>query len=182
MRELLRPVLALCPALWLAAQGCATEEEITYGDPAKVAGASSAGGGSSTGGSCAPDPSCAVSFKDDIFAPILEAKAKCSASSCHGGGTAGLLMVPGDFDGAYAALTTYELSGDRGRYVVPCDLEASKMLCNMKVDPEAGASTHGKCGSLMPKALLSDPVDDEPVSLEDVETIAQWIQCGAPSN
>ena len=171
----------LSVAVIAASPSCATEEEVQYGDPARVAVGASSGSGSSSGG-CPPDPSCAVSFKDDIFAPILDAKAKCSAQTCHGGGLAGLLLTPGDSDGAYSALTTYRLSGGRGEYVVPCDTAASKLLCNFKLAPGEEENPYDKCGSLMPKALLGDPVDDEPLTVAEIETVAMWIECGAPSN
>jgi hypothetical protein len=174
-RDIGRIALAVLTVL-VAPSSCASEEEILFGDPAKVA--AGATGGSVTGG-CQPDPSCAVSFEADVF-PILEANGKCSSTTCHGGGTAGLTITPGDVQGAYASLSNYELSGGRGFYVVGCDLVASKLLCNLKVDPDGDPNPYDTCGSLMPKALLSDTVDDAPLTIAEVETVADWIRCGAP--
>jgi hypothetical protein len=173
--------LALAGVLVAISPSCATEEDLQFGDPARVAVGVGVSSGSTTGG-CAPDPSCSVSFRDDVFGPILDEKAKCTAETCHGGGTAGLTMIVGDSDGAYAALTNYKLSGGRGDYIVPCDLAASKLLCNFKLGPDEGANPYDTCGSLMPKVLLADAVDDEPLTAEDLATVAMWIECGAPPN
>jgi hypothetical protein len=166
-----------CALLFAAA--CATEETVRFGEPARVTGAaSSTSASASTGGACQPDAGCATSFADVVA--ILEGPGACSDAACHARPVLGFQLVSGDAAAAHAALLAYELEG-RGPYVVPCDPEASKMLCNLRVDPDAGASRWGSCGSTMPKAI-DDGVDDRALSLDEVGAIAEWIACGASAD
>jgi hypothetical protein len=168
--------------------GCATEESVNFGDASCVAGGCLGGPGSSTttsssGGPCTVNDACTVSFRDDIFTPILDATgtANCATASanCHATGVGNLTIPEGDAAAAYAALTAYLLDdapGPAGPYIVPCDPSASRWLCNMK--GEAGANPFGTCGSTMP--LIGGTV--VPLTTTQLETIAEWITCGAPDN
>ncbi|MBK8253859.1 MAG: hypothetical protein IPK82_14495 [Polyangiaceae bacterium] len=157
---------------------CASEEIPKYGDPAQVAGG--VGGGTTsptTGGSeeCVVDQNCDVKFKTQIF-PWLDTVAKCADSGCHADGKGNLLLVAGDSDSYYDALTAYELDNapDVGPYVVPCAPDASKMLCNLKVSD--GDNPHGSCGATMPILAKNGP------TLADLSALEDWIACGAPNN
>jgi hypothetical protein len=66
-------------------------------------------------------------------------------------------------------------------YIVPCDPAASKMMCNLKLDPVDGTNMYGSCTPTMPKVLM-DAVDDAPLSLIELNKIAEWITCGALDN
>jgi hypothetical protein len=130
-----------------------------------------------------PDAGCAVSFANNVF-PILETKAKCSDAACHAPAAAQIpVMTAGD-----AATTLQVLLGHKfleeaaDAYIVPCDPMASKIMCNLKLDPVDGTNTFGKCAPTMPKVSALDMVDDAPLSLIELNTIAEWITCGAPDN
>ena len=199
MHHLTRFVLvasAVCAALF---GGCATEEIPQYGDPAKVIGgvgatgsgsgaASSSGSTSSSGasssGMCMPDAGCAVSFAMDVF-PILEDKAKCSAATCHGVGAGQApVMTAGDAKATVQVLLAHMFNEGPDPYIVPCNPAASKMICNMKLDSGNDSNPYGPdCLPRMPKVKLSDDgVADAPLSLMELNTIAEWITCGAPDN
>jgi len=116
------------------------------------------------------------SFKLDV-APILDEMGSggCSASSmCHGTVDNGKLKLPkGDTAAIYKALLGYSLDatpGPAGPYVVPCDPDASKLLCNLAL--KSGNAT--TCGLVMP------PIG----GLTDAEfnIISEWIACGALDN
>ncbi len=151
--------------------GCATEEEILFGDPEDLALGTSAG--VTSGGNCVPDPTCEVSFRDDVLPPLLE-QARCADGGCHATAIAGFAF-PTAATEAREALVAYTFQGADG-YVVPCEPERSKMLCNL-VSEDGG----GSCGSPMPK-LLDDAVDDVALQAADVQALADWISCGAPDN
>ena len=80
------PLVALC-AIVLACAGCATEEELKFGDPARVTGgfpvSASAGGGEI----CEVDDSCQISWALQIYGDILDGPAACGAKDCHAEGT-----------------------------------------------------------------------------------------------
>jgi hypothetical protein len=178
MHLLTRIILATIAAIPIAAFGCATEEIPPYGDPAKVVGA--AGAGSSTGGNCVPDAGCGVSFANDVF-PILETSAKCSeATVCDGGNAGDVLLMGGDPKALREGLLAAKLGGI-DPYIVPCDANASKMPCNMRIET-GQVNTYPKCGALMPKVDPDDAVDDVRLTQQQIDTIAEWIQCGAPDN
>jgi hypothetical protein len=173
--------LAACAALALISSGCATEEIPPYGDPARVVGGAGPGGSTGSGGSCTVNSQCPRSYKNDVF-PILENTAKCSAmGTCHGSGGGDLTLNAGDAAGTLATLKGYSFQ-QTSPYIVPCDKAASKMLCNLRVEGDAGSNPYGSCGSRMPKASAGDSVDDAPLSLDQLNIIAEWIECGAPDN
>lgn len=119
----------------------------------------------------------------DVF-PILETKAKCSDADCHAP-AAGRppTMTPGDAAATLASLKSYFLGEDPlSPYIVPCDTAGSKMLCNMKMGSGTGLNAYGDCGLRMPKVSAQDMVADEYISQTDLNTIAEWIKCGAPDN
>ncbi len=161
--------------LALAVTGCATEDEVLFGDPENVVGAT--GSGVTSGGSCVPDPACEASFRDDVY-PVLSKTAKCGSAGCHQTAIADFAFAsdPGD---AREALLAYTFQGE-GSYVVPCQPELSKLLCNLNLTGDAEGA-FGACGSPMPKAL-DDAVDDVELAPGDLDPIAAWIACGAPDN
>jgi hypothetical protein len=177
MRNFAKTALAACAALSIASAGCATEEIPPYGDPARVvAGAGTSG---AAGGACTPNPSCTVSFAKDVM-PILDGVAKCSATGpCHGSGEGGVTLNAGDVLGTLNTLKDTQIL--EGPYVVPCDAAASQMLCNMRIEGDPTKNPFGTCGSRMPKAK-EDGIDDLALNEMQLNTIAEWIKCGAPSN
>ncbi len=160
---------------------CATEEEILYGEPERVVGSSSVSAtSSSTGGpTCEPDPDCAVSFASDLMPLFGDGIGACGASGCHASDIAGFAF-PAEAAAAHAAITSYVFQGS-APYVVPCEPEASKLLCNLRVAGTA-APPYGSCGSPMPKASVNDSVSDRPLSAEELGLVEAWIVCGAPDN
>lgn len=177
--------IAVAAALAVAA-GCATEESITFTDKdcagyGCISGAGSSSS-SSSGIACTPDDMCAVSWATDIYAKIIDGPPGCTnGKSCHGGGNApgSLTLETGKPHAAYTALTGYQLDdvpGPAGPYIVPCDKDASKLLCNVVI--EGATNSFGKCGTLMPQTF------DGQLKLTqaEVDQIAEWIECGAPEN
>lgn len=163
---------------------CATEEEVLYGDPARVVG----GGGpgpttntGATGGACEPDPSCTVSFEADVF-PIFAGPSACGEGPCHEAATSDFQFDKTDPAQAYEALLAYQLDDEAagGPYVVGCQPEASRLLCNLEYAPGV-ASPFGECGVLMPQ-LIEDAVNDAPIDADQQAIILEWIECGAPDN
>jgi len=172
---------AVLGAFAVVGQACATEESVVFGDPARVVGPGGPGTGTSTtGGTCNPDPNCAESFDADVFTPILEATASCAAASCHQDSIGGFQYTAGDAASAYAALVGYNLEGE-GPYIVPCDPDTSTLLCNLRVE-DGTDNPFGSCGAIMPRADDADAVSDTPLTLDQLNTIADWIACGAPEN
>lgn len=181
--------------------GCATEEIPQYGDPDKVIGGVGATGsasgstsgssgstsssGASSSGMCMVDAGCAVSFKDNVL-PIFDNKAKCSDAKCHGPGAGqDPVMTPGDAAATLQVLLAYNFLGEANdKYIAPCDVAASKLICNMRLDTGNNTNPYGPdCLPRMPKVLASDDgVADAPLSVTELNTIAEWISCGAPNN
>ncbi len=174
----------------VCAFACATEETLTFGDPERVAGGTQTVASSTTTGvTCAPDPLCAVSWRDDVFAGILAApvdgetpSGACASTNCHKQEQGGFVFEGKDSDVAYSQLLQFLLP-KVGRYIVPCEPELSAILCNLRfaegtLNPYAA---NGPCGSLMPKLLSISPVK-QPLSQAQLDTIAEWIECGAPLN
>jgi len=129
-----------------------------------------------------PDAGCAVSFKNDVF-PILETKAKCSDANCHAPGASQVpVMTPGDSAATLQSLLSHPFQ-EGPPYIVPCDVVASKMICNMKLDTGNDTNPYvpKDCVPRMPKVLM-DSVDDAPLSVMELNKIAEWISCGAPDN
>lgn len=128
---------------------------------------------------CTVDMSCAAKWSD-IFANIIDnTNTGCTSTSglCHGTGKGGITLTPGMAHDAYVAMTGYttlDTPGPVKKYIVPCDTNASAMLCNMK--PESGMTNpYGNCGSTMPLVGTS-------LTMAQLQTIADWIACGAPEN
>lgn len=196
IRVLSAAVLLAGVAGWVGA--CSTVETVSFGDgdcvgaACQQAGAtssssSSAGGGTSSTGSttsttttmCTVDPNCSVKWGANIFAGIIDTtETGCTATSvCHGSGKGGITIESGKPHEAYLAFTSYTLLDQPGpakSYIVPCDKDASGILCNAK--PESGMTNpYGACGSLMP--LLGTNL-----TMAQLNMIADWIACGAPEN
>jgi hypothetical protein len=131
-----------------------------------------------------PDAGCAVSFKNDVF-PLLETKAKCSDANCHApGANHPPVMTAGDASATLAVLLMHPFQEDPGApYIVPCNVTASKMICNMRLDTgnDTNPFVPKDCLPRMPKAL-ADNVDDAALSVDELNKIAEWISCGAPDN
>jgi hypothetical protein len=167
------------------AVACSSIESMSFSDGTCVGSGceqtTAAGSGSSSSGTCAVDAGCAVSWKTDIFAGMLDVStgANCTGALCHGGGIGNLTLSPGMPAAAYTAVTTFSLVGGQA-YIVPCDKAGSGMLCNMKTDADAGADAgtnpFGTCGSQMPLSGATDLTPDQ------IDKIATWIACGAPNN
>ncbi len=173
----------------LCAVACSTAETPLFSDGACVAGGcsstSAASSTSSSGVACTPDPSCAVSWATDIFTPILDGPAGCTAMTCHGGGAGGITLTSGEASGAYTVLSAYTLlpaPGPAKPYIVPCSPTASGFPCNMLVGAGGGAgggtNSYGTCGTTMPLVLGGQTALTE----AQISTIADWITCGAPNN
>jgi hypothetical protein len=158
---------------------CASEESVTFGLP--DAGTNPVGSGATSGGVCTVDPMCKVSFKTAIFDAIIDGPAGCTgAALCHGGDTpqGDMILKPGDAHGAYVEFTNYELKktpGPGGSYVTPCDPANSKMLCNTSISD--ADNPYGVCGTLMPFGTGSTKL-----TKKQLDTLAEWIACGAPEN
>lgn len=167
-------------AAFTAFAGCASEEIRKYGDPAEVAGG--VGGSSSTGttttsagggGGAMCEPTCDVSFQTDIF-PVLDTAAKCAdTAACHSTGKGNLTLIPGDSASYYTALTTYMLEDPAGAYIVPCDPDQSKIICNLQLNDNSNTMP---CGTGMPLNPADGPT---PAQLQDIK---DWIACGAKDN
>ena len=132
---------------------------------------------------CTVNMDCAVKFSTDVF-PIFEATAKCSDAACHAPAAAQPpAMTAGDAATTYQVLIAHKfLEEQDDAYIVPCDPMASKMMCNLKLDPVWGTNMFGSCAPRMPKVSQMDAVDDKPLSLDELTKIADWITCGAPNN
>ncbi len=187
------------PARWalllfglVAAWGCASEVIPNYGDPAEVVGGVGAGpttgnggsGGATTTSKCDIDTDCGgVSYAADIF-PILNkgggmkscSKTDGSPIDCHSESQGMLKLTPGDAAGHRTALLSYVLDSPEGKgaYIVPCDPEGSKIICNLIVSD--GANPSPPCGKPMPYAKASAP------TMAEIQLIKDWIACGAPDN
>ena len=167
-------------AAWALLGGCETEEETHFGDPARVSG----GFASTSSGApaCTVNTDCDVSFQDDVFAEILVPAGGCGATGCHETSIGGFVFDETNAQAAYQSLTGFQ-HPIFGGYVVPCAPELSGLLCNLAI--EAGASTPhpaGSCGSKMPKFKDPDSPVDSPLSQQQLNTISEWISCGAPFN
>ena len=118
---------------------------------------------------------CAVSFKTDIYAAILDGAGSCTKNGCHATGTANgnMELNSNDAEGVYAELINYTLMPKSGMgggpYVTPCDL-TSRLLCNLAVD----GSSSPTCGTVMPIG--------KKITQMQYDQIAEWISCGAPDN
>jgi hypothetical protein len=190
-----RVFVTLIAAMGLAsvyALGCATEEEIRFGGPEACIGGRCSGSPSPTstgstmstasGGSDCMGGACDVSFKTDIYEPLLSATGttKCADALCHGNAAAaeGDFFFPdGDASAARAALLGYQI--DDVPYVTCSTPMNSKVLCNMFLG--AGMTNkYGKCGTTMP--YLQGEVIAEVLTEAQLDLIAEWIACGAPDN
>jgi hypothetical protein len=124
-------------------------------------------------------PQCNVSWATDIFAGMLDTTtAACTATGlCHGSGKGNLQLTAGSPHAAYMTLTAFTLAASPGpakKLIVPCDKDNSGLLCNMKTDPGV-TNPFGQCGSGM-------PVVGTNLTVDQINTIADWIACGAPEN
>ena len=159
---------------------CASEESVKFGLP--DAGTNPAGGATSTsGGACMVDPTCKVSFKTDIFAAILDGPAGCTgAKLCHGGDTpqGDMVLKTGESHAAFDELVNYQLKskpGPGGAYISQCDKMGSRLLCNMAISD--GDNPYGVCGTVMPFGGAATKL-----TRKQLDTLAEWIACGAPEN
>ncbi|APR76469.1 Hypothetical protein A7982_01816 [Minicystis rosea] len=119
-----------------------------------------------------------MSWEADIFTGIIAAQASgCTTTGlCHGDGKGGITLEAGKPHDAYEAIKAYTLLATPGPVkplIVPCDKGASGMLCNLQVD--TGTNPYGECGSLMPLVGTN-------LTMDQLNQIADWIECGAPEN
>jgi hypothetical protein len=181
----------------LTAFSCATQESHDFSDNSCVGDgcqatstATSSSGSSSSSSSGCPDGG-GPSFTTDIYNAMLDqgGTAKCTtAGLCHGndaGGQGGLTLLPMDPADAYTALTSVSLqtaplvngnpsAAGAKQYVVPNDPAHSGMPCNMAAS-SGGMNPFGQCGHPMPNVGTD-------LSVDQINTIATWISCGAPNN
>lgn len=168
-------LVVVTAALWA---GCATQETVPVDDLVPiVCGQFCDSATTTTTSSCTPDPNCQFAWTTDVYAGILESSTAgaCGEPGCHETAVGGLEFPKGDAASAYANLLAYQLAGDP--YVSPCDPSGSAMLCNLALESSVTnpyAST--TCGSLMPKSSFP------PLTQTQLDTIAGWIDCGAPEN
>lgn len=161
----------------VAFPSCATEESVRFGEPDGGSGSP----GVTSGGVCNVDPMCKVSFKNDIYKPIIDGSAGCTgAALCHGGDTpqGDMILKPDDAPGALSEFLNYQLKkapGPAGAYVVPCDKAGSRLLCNTAID--SGKNPYGDCGTAMPFGSAATKL-----TTKQLDTLAEWIACGAPDN
>lgn len=183
--------LLLCTGV-IAGLACATEEDVHFGDPARVAAgasgvtstttsSSSTAGGGGAGGNCEPDPTCAVSFATDVYADLLLVVGGCTTMGCHlPPAASGNLSFPADdASAAYDAIIDYVVTDESkpensGDYIVPCNPDASRILCNLRAVDGPGTNPYGECAAIMPLG--------GGYTTEQLDKVAQWIQCGAPNN
>lgn len=161
----------------LTISSCASEESILFG-------VTDAGGGdlgTTSGGACTVDPLCKVKFESMIYKPIIDGSAGCTgATLCHGGETpqGNMILKPGEAHNAYNEFVNYQLKktpGPGGVYIVPCDKKSSRLLCNTALSD--GDNPYGTCGTAMPFGSQATKL-----TKAQLETIAEWIECGAPEN
>lgn len=114
-----------------------------------------------TGGSD-PPPSASPSFSSEVN-PILTAKG-CTAGNCHGGGQAGLTLTS-SAPSNYANLVNVQSSDPSFLLVEPGDAQNSYLV--MKVE--------GRAGSRM-------PVGGAALTSNQIQTMRNWIDSGAPNN
>jgi hypothetical protein len=140
------------------------------------AGATEGGAGSDSGTSDAGSggPTCAVSWKSQIFKQMTAAgQWQCASASCHGGGGVAGPMLSDVATVSYDALVNYrtKLTTTPLPYILPCATDPAKsaFYCNVM-----GSS----CGPQMPLmtngASLLTPAE--------VAMVKTWVECGAPNN
>jgi hypothetical protein len=186
---------ALGSPRWLAIAlvlcGCATEEEIEFGDPAFVAGGHAPD--PTEPPPCIPSGACAKSWRTHVYPGIFDApldgeapSGACAAPGCHDQGSGGFFFPTSNAAEAYIRLTGFELYGAR-KYIVPCHPQLSHALCNLRFQPDVDNPYVGEdlpltggCGSPMPKP--DELVPSSPLNQEQLDTLAEWITCGAPDN
>ena len=186
----------LCTVGLLA--GCATEEDINVGDPARVSGGfldqDDSGGCEDCGNSCMVNTACSVSWADDVF-PILSNPqiGGCGNAggsvSCHapGSGSGDLTFDNNNAQTSLANLLAYSLLG-AGDYVYPCDPSRSAIVCNLDLQDGVensfvgeGKTFTGPCNSLMPKTMVGGSTA-RTFNQSELDTITTWITCGAPES
>jgi hypothetical protein len=198
-RERRRSWYAACAAAAAAGTllttfSCATQESHDFSDNACVGDgcqatspATSSSGSSSSSSGC-PDPDAGPSFATDIYAAMLDVggTAQCTQGSiCHGnvdaGGAGGLVLPPMDPADSYTALmamTLKTLPPNPKQYIVPGDPGTSGMPCNMAVS-SGGTNPFGACGPPLMPSVGGTGMD---LSVDQINTIATWISCGAKDN
>jgi hypothetical protein len=187
----LAPAALLLAAL--LAMACSTEEDVQFGDPGRVTGGFGHRASTGAAGNCVENFACSVSWQGDIYSSIFTApvggnapSGGCGESGCHLEGAGGLTFPPDNADEAYFQLKDYQLAGGRA-YVVPCEPSLSHIMCNLKFAPGVDnafvgddQNFSGGCGSPMPKS--TDLLQLEPLNQQQLDTIVEWIVCGAPQN
>lgn len=185
---------------------CATEEELLFGDPARVVGGTTTGPAPTIVVTTGPIEDCETADGGPpptwqyIYTDILSnpAAGACSAGACHGGVklNGGLVFPAGDAATAYANLVAYKLQVIVGGhkeprdYIVPGLVVASHFMCNLRVakgqehpfiGDDAMTQFPDYCGARMPKTSGEQPVPPikDGLSAEHITQIAEWIKCGA---
>jgi hypothetical protein len=164
----------------VGAAACSSEPSTKYGNPGAlkkdnlpgeagieplVCGADG-GGDAGTGGG--PD-ACAVSWKNDIWANMVNAKAwQCATGACHAPGNTQPAIDPMDSNAALTSLKGYKLmSKPTLNYIdTSGDPSKSSIECNLS----------GQCSPPMPTGAGRQLTSDERCKLH------AWLLCGAPNN
>ena len=158
----------------LSMTSCASEESILFAVPD----AGNEDFVTPPGGACTENAACKVKFSTDIFKAILDGSAGCTGSLCHGGDTpqGNMVLKTGDAAGAYSEFINYTLKktpGPAGPYIDRCHPKTSSLLCNTALSD--GENPYKKCGTLMPS-------NNKKLTKAQLDTLAEWIECGAPNN
>jgi hypothetical protein len=163
----------------LGAAACSSEPAVHYGNPGNLkkdnlpgeAGiepltCSDDGGDAGTGGG--PD-ACAVSWKNDIWAQMVNAKGwQCATAACHGGGNQAPPIDPMNATTALDSLKGYKLMSKPNLNYIDTsgDPTKSTIECNLS----------GQCSPAMPIGTGRQLTSDERCKLH------AWLLCGAPNN
>jgi hypothetical protein len=124
-------------------------------------------GGMDSGGG--PQPSnCSVKWSTQVF-PLFKAAGagQCASGACHGG-SATPTILDGDSAATYATLTGYTINGKP--YIATTGAPADSTIeCNLGI---AGAT----CG------IAKMPASPGILGSTELQTINNWLKCGAPQN
>lgn len=183
MRGALVQVLFTSAMIGFGAAACSVEAT-KYGPPESLRGVREPDGGyvlpkvdaskerPCPPGSPEPDKGCVVQWARDIYEPLVRVKWGCTAGNCHDNYS--LPQISGNDAKLARRELTYVTTRTKAStpYVNTCskDPQASSILCNLNVQ-----GTLATCGRPM-------PLERAPLTPSDLDTLKQWLACGAPDN